>query len=267
MIKSELDLEVVEVKTPLTIDSREVAEMTGKRHDNLIKDIRGYAKVLDDSSNLRSPNFFVESTYINSQNKTQPCFLLTRKGCDMVANKMTGEKGILFTAEYVTKFEEMETQIKLAFTDSYMIADPIARAEKWIQEETERQCLRAISAEQQDIIGQLQPKAAFADAMNASTHCILIRELAKILKQNGASVGEKKLFAKLRQDGYLIRNELASDYNTPTQTAMNLKIFEIKRTTIASSSGSTRVSVTTKVTPKGVKYFVDKFLAGKMVFN
>ncbi|AQR93399.1 Rha family transcriptional regulator [Clostridium saccharoperbutylacetonicum] len=96
---------------PLTIDSREVADMTGKRHDHLIRDIKGYIKVLDDSPTLGTPNFFVESTYINSQNKEQPCYLLTRKGCDMVANKMTGEKGILFTATYVTKFEEMEQQM------------------------------------------------------------------------------------------------------------------------------------------------------------
>ncbi|MFT8351125.1 Rha family transcriptional regulator [Clostridium saccharoperbutylacetonicum] len=95
----------------LTIDSREVAEMTGKEHKNLMRDIRSYVKVLEDSSTLSSHNFFIESTYINSQNKEKPCYLLTRKGCDMIANKMAGEKGILFTATYVTKFEEMEQQM------------------------------------------------------------------------------------------------------------------------------------------------------------
>lgn len=91
----------------LVVDSREVAEMTGKQHKDLLESIRGYIKHLE-SGNFRSQDFFIESTYINSQNKEQPCFLLTRKGCDMVANKMTGEKGVLFTAAYVTKFEEME---------------------------------------------------------------------------------------------------------------------------------------------------------------
>jgi len=86
--------------------------MTGKRHTDLLRAIRGYIKVLDNSAILQTHNFFIESTYINAQNKEQPCFLLTKKGCDVVANKMTGDKGILFTATYVTKFEDMEKKIK-----------------------------------------------------------------------------------------------------------------------------------------------------------
>lgn len=93
-------------------DSREVAEMIGKKHDNLLRDIRGYIKVIEDSSKLRSQDFFIKSTYKNSQNKSQPCYLLTKQGCEMVANKMTGEKGILFTAEYVQAFNKMEQSIK-----------------------------------------------------------------------------------------------------------------------------------------------------------
>ncbi|MDU4480238.1 Rha family transcriptional regulator, partial [Clostridium sp.] len=93
------------------IESTQVSEMTGKKHDNLLRDIRGYLKVIEDSSKLRSQDFFIESTYKNSQNKTQPCYLLTKQGCEMVANKMTGEKGILFTAEYVQAFNKMEQHI------------------------------------------------------------------------------------------------------------------------------------------------------------
>lgn len=89
------------------ISSVEVAEMVEKRHDNLIRDIKNYCDILD-SSKLSSQEFFIPSTYTNSQNKEQPCYLLTKKGCDMVANKMTGEKGIIFTAQYVTRFADME---------------------------------------------------------------------------------------------------------------------------------------------------------------
>lgn len=92
-------------------DSREVALMIGKEHKNLLRDIKGYVDILE-GSNLSSQNFFIKDSYINSQNKTQPCYQLTKKGCDMVANKMTGEKGVLFTAEYVTRFEEMEEELK-----------------------------------------------------------------------------------------------------------------------------------------------------------
>lgn len=94
------------------VDSREVAEMVEKEHSNLMRDIRGYVSILENSK-LNSQNFFIKDTYkVEGNNKTYDCFLLTRKGCDMVANKMTGEKGVLFTAEYVTRFEEMEKSLK-----------------------------------------------------------------------------------------------------------------------------------------------------------
>jgi Rha family phage regulatory protein len=93
-----------------TLDSREVAEMIDKDHAHLMRDIRSYVEILDNSTNpkMDSFNFFIESSYVDRKNETRGCYLLTRKGCDMVANKMTGEKGVLFTATYVTKFEEME---------------------------------------------------------------------------------------------------------------------------------------------------------------
>lgn len=106
------ELQVIEQNNEFYVDSREVAEMVGKRHDNLARDIKGYIKVLEDSSKLSSRKFFEESTYVNSQNKVQPCYLLTRKGCDIVANKMTGSKGVLFTATYVDAFHEMQEHIK-----------------------------------------------------------------------------------------------------------------------------------------------------------
>lgn len=96
----------------LMVDSREVAERTGKQHSHLLRDIKGYKEIIDHNPKMDSDNFFIKSTYKNENNQYYPCYLLTRKGCDMVANKMTGEKGILFTAEYVTEFEEMEQALK-----------------------------------------------------------------------------------------------------------------------------------------------------------
>lgn len=93
------------------VDSREVAEMVGKRHDNLMRDIQGYIKVLDMNSKLRASQFFIKSTYLDAYKREKPCYLLTKQGCEMVANKMTGEKGILFTAEYVQAFNKMENVI------------------------------------------------------------------------------------------------------------------------------------------------------------
>lgn len=96
----------------LYIDSLEVAEMTGKRHAHLLRDIDKYVDVLSLNPILGLANFFIESSYQDSTGKINKSYLLTRKGCDMVANKMTGEKGILFTATYVTRFEEMENELK-----------------------------------------------------------------------------------------------------------------------------------------------------------
>ncbi len=94
-------------------DSREVAEMVEKQHKNLLADIRGYIEVMENSGELKiqPSSFFIPSTYINAQNREMPRYLLTKKGCDMVANKLTGEKGVLFTAAYVTAFETMQQEI------------------------------------------------------------------------------------------------------------------------------------------------------------
>lgn len=95
------------------ISSLEVAEMIEKPHDQLLRTIRGYVEILEKSpsAKLQTASFFLESTYLDKQNQERPCYLLTKKGCDMVANKMTGEKGIIFTAQYVTRFADMEDAI------------------------------------------------------------------------------------------------------------------------------------------------------------
>ena len=102
------NLELLVVDDKLVVDSRQVAELTGKRHNNLVRDIEKYINVINQNSNMSSDNFFLETFYNVGTGKKYKCYRLTRKGCDLVANKMTGEKGILFTALYVEKFHEME---------------------------------------------------------------------------------------------------------------------------------------------------------------
>ena len=93
------------------VDSRHVAEMVDKPHNDLMKSIRQYCEYLT-QGNFSLSEFFIPNKYTDTTGRTLPCYFLTRRGCDMVANKMTGEKGVLFTAAYVTKFEEMERQLK-----------------------------------------------------------------------------------------------------------------------------------------------------------
>ena len=106
---------------------------------------------------------------------------------------------------------------------------------------------------------QMKPKALFADSVSASKNTILIRDLAKILKQNGIDIGEKRLFTWLRDNGYLVKKN-GSDYNSPTQRSMNLGILEFTENTHVHNSGKITVTKTPKVTGKGQIYFVNKFL-------
>lgn len=105
-----------------------------------------------------------------------------------------------------------------------------------------------------------KPKVLFADSVSASKASILVGEMAKILKQNGIDIGEKRFFRWLRENGYLI-SRYGTDYNMPTQYSMERKIFEIKETSVTHASGTVTVSKTPKVTGKGQQYFINKFLA------
>lgn len=107
-----------------------------------------------------------------------------------------------------------------------------------------------------------RPKVLFAESVEAAKTSILIGELAKLLKQNGINIGQNRLFEWLRNNGYLIKRQ-GSDYNMPTQRAMELGLFEIKETTITHSDGHIHVSKTPKVNGKGQVYFVNLFLSGK----
>ena len=102
-----------------------------------------------------------------------------------------------------------------------------------------------------------KPKVIFADAVASSKSTILIGDLAKILKQNGYDTGQKRLFETLRNKGFLIKN--GSSKNMPTQKSMELKLFEVKETTINNPDGSIRVTKTVKVTGKGQQYFINLF--------
>ena len=96
-------------------DSRDVAEAIERPHKDLLKSIRNYIDYLG-QGNFSPSDFFVEATYTNEQNKEMPCFLITKKGCDMIANKLTGKKGVLFTAAYVSAFEQMKNQLESSQT-------------------------------------------------------------------------------------------------------------------------------------------------------
>ncbi len=143
-------------------------------------------------------------------------------------------------------------KIEQALTDP----DTIIKLATTLKEE------RAARQQAEASLKAAQPKMLFADAVSASDSTILIGDLAKILKQNGHTIGQKRLFSWMREQGYLIKRA-GADYNSPTQRAMELGLFKIKETAISHSDGHVSVSKTTKVTGKGQQYFINKFCGGQ----
>ena len=122
---------------------------------------------------------------------------------------------------------------------------------------------KAKNEELEDKMKENKPKVLFADAVATSQSSILVGDLAKILKQNGIETGQKRLFSKLRDEGYLIKQNGMS-YNMPTQKSMELELFEIKETAVTHSDGHISINKTVKVTGKGQQYFINLFLNEKI---
>lgn len=138
-------------------------------------------------------------------------------------------------------------------SDADMLAQlPPARLLRLAAEAAER------AEELQAKVAADAPKVLFADSVATSETTILVSELAKILRGNGVDIGGTRLFARLREDGYLI-SRASSDYNTPTQRAMDLGLFRIKETAITHADGRVTVSKTPKVTGKGQQYFINRY--------
>ena len=132
-----------------------------------------------------------------------------------------------------------------------------ARALKMADREIEK--LKTCNAALLEDVERMKPKEVFADAVSTSHTSILIGELAKILKQNGIEIGQKRLFDWLRANGYLIKS--GSGKNMPTQRSMEMNLFEIKEGSYINGDGVNITTKTTKVTGKGQRYFINKFLA------
>lgn len=238
------ELNIINRDGILAVDSREVAEMVGKEHNKLIRDIRTYCEYLG-QSNFGHSDFFIESTYQSAQNKTMPCYLITRKGCDMVANKMTGEKGVLFTAAYVDKFYKMEEKLK-----GNIIPSSLPEALRFAAELAEQKEKLALEVTQKtQIIGELKPKADYLDkllknkglvtttaiakdyGMSAKTFNRTLHDLSIQFKQSG----QWFLYAKYQDRGY-----------TQSETV-----------DITHKDGSKDVKMNTKWTQKGRLFLYD----------
>ncbi|UBH07880.1 Rha family transcriptional regulator [Macrococcus armenti] len=168
-------LKVIEQNNEYFVDSREVAEMVKKNHAHLMRDIQNYESVLLQNPNLDSQKYFIESTYkTEGNNKTYKHYLLTKKGCDMVANKMTGEKGILFTAMYVDAFHQMQSQIQNRLPGTYKEA--LLQLVEQVEVNEKLQLENSVQKQQ---IGELKPKATYYDLVLQNKTLLSVTKIAK----------------------------------------------------------------------------------------
>ncbi len=168
---------------------------------------------------------------------------------------MAKEIAMLQRNESGKKVRQYFIQVEKDFNSPEKI---MARALKFA--ETRLNVLKIENSEQKKVIEEQKPKVLFANSVETSKTSILIGELAKIIKQNGHDIGQKRLFEWLRVNGYLIKRK-GTDYNMPTQRSMELGLFEIKETSVTHADGHISVNKTPKVTGKGQVYFVNKFIA------
>lgn len=224
--------------------SRQVAENFGKEHKDTLESIR---QILA-AENSATKSMFYETTFEN-RGKQYPMYLMNRDGFTLLAMGFTGKAALEWKLKYIAAFNEMEKKLteQPQLTRSQLLATALIAAHEELEEKDKR-------------IAELTPKGVFADAVSASSQSILVGEMAKLLSQNGIQMGQNRLFQWMRENGYLIKDKKRTDYNMPTQKSMELRLFEIKETSIAHSDGHTSINKTPKVTGIGQVYFVNLFL-------
>lgn len=144
---------IKQVNDQEAMDSRDVAKMIRKRHTDLVRDIRRYISDMSQNAKLRSDNFFIESSYQAGTGKNYTCYLLTKQGCEFVANKLTGRKGTIFTATYVSLFNEYEAEHngKTAVIDSDLEKKRLAYKREWLIEMRKQNVNKAHELRNQDV--------------------------------------------------------------------------------------------------------------------
>lgn len=227
--------------------SRQIAESFGKEHKDVLRAIENIK-----AQNCALTSMFFETTYTAGTGKAYPMYLMNRDGFTLLAMGFTGKAALEWKLKYIQAFNAMEKQ--LAQRPQLSRAELMAQALIAAHDELEHKDRQ---------IAELTPKGIFADAVNASKKSILVGELAKLLCQNSVQIGQNRLFVWMREHGYLIRDPKRSDYNMPTQRAVEQGLFEIKETTVVHSDGHTSINKTPKVTGKGQIYFVNLFLKDK----
>lgn len=234
------ELAIFEQDGTLLVDSRDVARMVDRDHSELLKTIRIYCDYLDEGE-IPCVDYFIESTYIGANNQLRPNYLITKKGCDMIANKMTGQKGVLFTAAYVTAFERMRNKLKeniLTPPTNYLEA-----LKALVASEERNLKLLTTTAQQEQIIGELRPKADYTDIVLKCKSLVGITQIAKDYGMSGTAMNKllHRMGVQYKQLGQWLLYREHQDKGYTSSIAVPFK----------HTNGAGGVNMTTRWTQKG----------------
>lgn len=219
-------------KNQIVVSSIDIARDFTKEHKVVLRSIENLV-----AQNCAAKSMFYETTYEN-RGKQYPMYLMNRDGFSLLVMGFTGKDALEWKVKYIQAFNEMEQKLN---SPEFIVK----KAMTYLQD----RCNRLEMEAKENL-----PKVTFANAVEVSEDSILVRELAKMAKQNGIEIGQNRLWMLLREKGYIVKNG-----TEPTQKSMNLGLFEILIRTVqrGNSSKETR---TTKVTGKGQIYFINKLM-------
>lgn len=180
-----MEVQLVQIENnQVVVSSRQIAKDFGKQHKHVLDSIRDILAAENSAT-----KFFYESTYDN-RGKEYPEYLMNRDGFSLLVMGFTGSKALEWKVRYIQAFNAMEAKLAMEHQDSYMIADPIARALKWAEEEKKRRALQATCSQQEQLIGELKPKADYTDKILRSKSLVPITAIAKDYGMSGQALNK-----------------------------------------------------------------------------
>lgn len=180
-----MEVHLVQIENnQVVVSSRQIAKDFEKQHKHVLDSIRDILAAENSAT-----KFFYESTYDN-RGKEYPEYLMNRDGFSLLVMGFTGSKALEWKVRYIQAFNAMEAKLAMEHQDSYMIADPIARALKWAEEEKKRRALQATCSQQEQLIGELKPKADYTDKILQSKSLVPITAIAKDYGMSGQALNK-----------------------------------------------------------------------------
>ena len=180
-----MEVQLVQIENnQIVVSSRQIAKDFEKQHKHVLDSIRDILAAENSAT-----KFFYESTYDN-RGKEYPEYLMNRDGFSLLVMGFTGSKALEWKVRYIQAFNAMEAKLAMEHQDSYMIADPIARALKWAEEEKKRRALQATCSQQEQLIGELKPKADYTDKILQSKSLVPITAIAKDYGMSGQALNK-----------------------------------------------------------------------------